>query len=288
VGANPDELFRLMRALSSLGIFAEGPSRAFKHTPLSEALRTGVPGSMHGLATMTGLMHLRAWPDVVHSVRTGAPAFDQVFGKGVFEHATSNPEAGAAFDAAMAGYTAATSGAVVAGYDFTPFHSIVDVGGGNGALLAAILSKAPAASGVCFDLPASAERAKVLLQERGLMGRCEVVGGDFFASVPAGADAYTLKMILHDWDDERSIVILKNVRKAMKPEARLLVIEAVIEPATCSGAPGKLMDLNMLVMTGGKERTAEEYAALFRASGFELSRVVPVPGGQAVVEGKPV
>jgi len=187
----------------------------------------------------------------------------------------------------MAGYTATTSAAVVSGYDFSGFEKIVDVGGGNGALIAAILDKVPGATGVTFDLPPSAARAKTYIGARGLAGRCEVVGGDFFESVPADGDAYALKMIVHDWDDERSIAILKNVRKAIRPDGRVLLMEAVIDPATAAGAPGKLLDVNMLVMTGGRERTAEEFAALYRASGFELTRIVQAGPMMSVIEGRP-
>src|SRR5882672_4666761 len=201
VGAEVESLYRLMRALAGLGIFAEAPGRTFSHTPLSLALRPGVPGSMHGLAVMTGLLHLRAWPEVAHSVKTGDTAFSKVFGKEIFAHVTTNAEAGQAFDEAMSSYTAATSNAVVGAYDFSPFEKIVDVGGGNGALIAAVLKQAPRAVGVTFDLPPSAERAKANLAAQGLAGRCEVVGGDFFESVPSGGDAYALKMIVHDWDD---------------------------------------------------------------------------------------
>jgi SAM-dependent methyltransferase len=288
VGADVDSLYRLMRALAGLGIFVEGPGRTFAHTPLSLALRPGVPGSMHGLAAMTGLLHLRAWPEIVHSVRTGETAFSKVFGKEIFAYVTSDAEAGQAFDDAMASYTAATSAAVVAGYDFSKFEKIVDVGGGNGALIAAILEKAPRAAGVTFDLPPSAERAKANLGARGLAGRCEVVGGDFFESVPSGGDAYALKMIVHDWDDARSIAILKNVRKAIRPDGRVLIMESVVDPTSGVGAPAKLLDVNMLVMTGGRERTAEEYAALYRSSGFELLRVVPAGPMLSVIEGRPV
>jgi SAM-dependent methyltransferase len=287
VSADVEALYRTMRALASLGIFAEGPGRTFSHTPLSLALRPGVPGSMHGLAVMTGLLHLRAWPEVVHSVRTGDTAFSKVFGKEIFAHVTTNAEAGQAFDEAMASYTAATSNAVVGAYDFSPFGKIVDVGGGNGALIAAILNQQTRAAGVTFDLPPSAERAKANLGAQRLAGRCEVVGGDFFESVPSGGDAYALKMIVHDWDDARSIAILKNVRKAIRPEGRVLIMEAVIDPASGAGAPGKLLDINMLVMTGGRERTADEFAALYRASGFELARIVPA-GPISVIEGRPV
>jgi hypothetical protein len=287
VGADVEALYRLMRALAGIGIFAEGPERTFSHTPLSLALRPGVPGSMHGLAVMTGLLHLRAWPEIAHAVKTGDTAFGKVFGKELFAHVTVDAEAGRAFDEAMAGYTAATSNAVVAAYDFSPFSKIVDVGGGNGALIAAILKRQPRAAGVTFDLPASAERAKENIGAQGLAGRCEVVGGDFFESVPAGGDAYALKMIVHDWDDDRSIAILKNVRKAIRPDGRVLIMEAVIDPASGAGAPGKLLDINMLVMTGGRERTAEEFAALYRASGFELTRIISA-GPISVIEGRPI
>jgi hypothetical protein len=288
LNADAESLYRLLRALAGLGIFVEGPARAFAHTPLSLALRAGVPGSMQGLALMTGLMHQRAWPEIVHSVRTGRTAFEKVFGRPLFEQLGADAEQGAAFDAAMAGYTAATSAAAVAAYDFGGYRKIVDVGGGNGALLAAILPKAPEASGVIFDLPPVAERARAFLARQNLVGRCEVVAGDFFASVPAGGDAYTMKMILHDWDDERAIAILKNVRKAIRPDGRLLVIEAVIDPQSGAGAPGKLLDLNMLVMTGGRERTADEFAALFRAGGFALDRIVPANPTVNVIEARPV
>jgi SAM-dependent methyltransferase len=288
VGADSESLYRLLRALASVGIFAEGPTRAFGHTPLSEALRTGVPGSMHGLAAMTSLLHLRAWPEIVHSVRTGQTALEKVFGRPLFAQLAADAEQGAAFDAAMAGYTAATSAAAVGAYDFARFRKIVDVGGGNGALLAAILPKTPQSSGVVFDLPAVAERARAFLASKELAGRCEVVTGDFFASVPSGGDAYTMKMILHDWDDARALVILKNVRQAIRPDGRLLVIEAVIDPQNGAGAPGKLLDVNMLVMTGGRERTADEFAALFRAGGFALERIVAANPTVNVIEARPV
>jgi hypothetical protein len=288
LSVNEDALYRLLRAAASVGIFAEGTGRAFGHTALSEALREGVPGSMRGLAVMTGLMHLRAWPEIVHSVRTGETAFAKVFGRPVFEQLGMDAELGAAFDAAMAGYTASTSAAAAGAYDFTPFRHIVDVGGGNGALLAAILANSPQASGVVFDLPSVAERARAFLGKQGLAGRCEVVGGDFFQAVPSGGDLYALKMILHDWDDERSVAILRNVRQAIQRDGRLVVLEAVIDPQSGTGAPGKLLDINMLVMTGGRERTKEEFAALFRASGFALERVVNANPTVNVIEARPV
>jgi hypothetical protein len=284
--AHADSVYRLMRALASLGIFAEGESpRTFAHTELSKALRSDVPGSMHGLATMTGLLHARAWPEVLHSVRTGETAFEKVFGKEIFDYLPTAPEAAAAFDAAMTGYTATTAVAVANGYDFSGVHKLLDVGGGSGALLGAIASRYAHVSGATFDLPHVAARAKEHLERTGVAGRCEVIGGDFFKSVPTGFDTYALKMVLHDWDDERSIAILKTVRKAIPADGRLLVIDAVL-PEGNEPAPGKLFDMNMLVMTGGRERTEREFAALFAASGFELVRVIRTPATD-IVEARP-
>jgi len=276
-----------MRALSSLGIFAQTQgSRTFTHTPLSEALRANVPGSMHGLANMTGMLHVRAWVDVAHSVRTGETAFSKVFGREIFDYLPTNPAAAAAFDGAMTGYTAATAAAVANAYDFSEVSKLVDVGGGSGALLCAIAARHPHVSGVTFDLPHVAARAKDHLLRAGVLGRCDVVAGDFFEAVPSGFDAYALKMVLHDWDDARSIVILKNVRKAIPAGGRLLVIDAVL-PEGNEPSPGKLFDMNMLVMTGGRERTEREFREILGAAGFELVRVVRTPGTD-IVEGRPV
>ncbi len=265
-GAHAPSLYRLLRALASIGLFAEDEQGRFANTPLSSALRSNVPGSMRGLARMTGRLHLRAWPEILHSVRTGGTAVAKVFGAEVFDHLARDPELARIFDEAFSGYTAAVSSAVAGAFDFSRFRRVVDVGGGSGALAAAIV-----------------ERAKEGLARRGLGDRVEAAGGDFFQSVPSGGDAYTLKMILHDWDDERSIAILKNVRRAIADGGRLLVIEAVIPPGNAP-SPGKLLDVNMLVMTGGRERTEEEYRALFAAAGFRLERVVPAHPSASVLE----
>jgi SAM-dependent methyltransferase len=286
-GADEDALYRLLRALASVGIFAERGDRSFSHTPLSEALRPGVPGSLHGVAVMTGLLHLRAWPEIVHSVRTGGTAFEKVFGMGIFEHLADDVEAAEAFDEAMAGFTAVTAAAVVKAYDFAPYATIVDVGGGNGTLLAAILHAHPELRGTNFDLPSVLERARTSLAAAGLGDRAEAVAGDFFTAVPAGGDVYTLKTIVHDWDDERAIAILKNVRRAMQPGGRVLVIESVIDPSGGTGAPGKLLDINMLVMTGGRERTPAEFAGLLAAAGLSLGRMVAATPTVHVIEGLP-
>ncbi len=284
--ANEDAIYRLLRALSSIGIFTETDPRTFAQTPLSEVLRPSVPGSMHGLAVVTGVLHLRAWPEVVHSVKTGETAVSKVFGKEVFEHLNDDSVAAAAFDAAMSGYTASVGKAVAAGYDFSRFKDIVDLGGGNGALLSHILPTCPDTRGITFDLDHVTARATEFLSKAGLAGRCEAMSGDFFKSVPA-ADAYLLKMILHDWDDEKSIAILKNIRKAMKPDGRVLAIEAVIPPGNAP-SPGKFLDVNMLVMTGGRERTEAEFRALYKAAGFELTRIVPAHPSAAIIEGRAI
>lgn len=285
IGADADALYRLLRALASLGIFREEGARSFAHTPLSSALKKDVPGSLHGLATMTSLLHLRAWPEVVHSVRTGQTAFAKVFGCDIFEYLPTDAEAARAFDAAMSGYTAMTANAVVATYDFAGCKKIVDVGGGLGVLVSAIIGKYPAANGATFDLPHVSERARAAVDRAGLGARVEVVAGDFFASVPP-ADCYTLKMILHDWNDDKSRAILSTLRKSIAPGGRVCVIEGVVPPGNAP-SPAKLLDINMLVMTGGKERTEAEYAALFAATGFRLTRVVPC-GAIDVVEAAPV
>jgi hypothetical protein len=282
--SNADALYRLLRALASLGIFRETEPQTFVQTPLSETLRRGVPGSVRGLAVLTGMLHLRAWPEILHSVKTGETALKRVFGRELFDQLAAQPELARVFDEAFGGYTAMVSGLVADQYDFGRFRRIVDVGGGNGSLVTAVLARSPGARGVTFDLPHVAARAQGAIAKTAVANRCETVGGDFFEAVPADGDAYTLKMILHDWDDHKSIAILKNVRKAIRPDGTLLVIESVVPPGN-EPSPSKLLDVNMLVMTGGRERTKDEYAGLFRASGFALERVIPC-GPTDVIEAR--
>jgi hypothetical protein len=286
--ADSRALYRLLRALAGVGIFAEGSEGSFVHTPLSSALRSNVPGSMHGLALMTGILHLHAWPELAHSVRTGETAFRKVFGSEIFEYVKSDSDAGAAFDAAMASYTAVSSGAVAAAYDFSSVGTLVDVGGGTGALVAAIVKKQPTLKAIVFDMPTVVERARAYLSTQGLEARVEVVGGSFFESVIAGGDTYTLKSVLHDWDDAQSIAILSNIRKVIPMHGRVLVIQSLIEEGNGAGAAGKLLDLNMLAMTGGRERTATELGALLDAAGFRSSRIIPAGPNISILEARPV
>ena len=282
-GAHPPTLYRLLRALASVGVFTEEEGRRFALTPLAELLRSDVPGSMRALARMYGAEQYRAWGDLVESVRTGGPAFDRVFGAPYFDYLGRSPEAGAVFNEAMTGWTTQVADAVVAAHDFAGAEKIVDVGGGHGLLLGTILRAHPAARGVLFDLPQVAAGARPLLEALGVAERCETAGGDFFAAVPDGGDVYLLAQILHDWDDERCRVILGTIHRAMRPDGTLLVVEQVLPPGD-EPSFGKWLDLHMLVLLAGRERAEAEYRALLGGAGFELTRVVPTRSGASIVE----
>ncbi len=277
-------LYRLMRALAAEDVFHELADRRFELGPLGEALRTDVEGSLAGWAEFVGTdPHRAAWGALLHSVRTGENAFTHVHGEDVWSHRSARPVENAVFNRAMAAAASATSAVVTAAYDFAPFRTIVDVGGGTGAFLAAILRSAPDACGVLFDLPHVVAGASPILERAGVADRCDVIGGSFFETVPADADAYVLQRVLHDWTDDDATRILAVVRDAIAPHGTLLVIEQVIAPPN-EGAAGKFSDLNMLVSPGGRERTAEEFAALFDAAGFRVTRIVAA-GPVGVVEG---
>ncbi len=280
-------LHRVLRALASVGVFTEASPGHFALTPTAALLRTGTPNSMRALAIMYAEEHARAWGEVLHSVRTGRPAFEQVYGMGLFEYYAEHPESDRIFNEAMVGWTNQVAGAVAGTYDFSPFGTVVDIAGGYGALLAAILRRNPNARGVLFDLPHVVAAAERELRAAGVANRCTCVGGDFFATELPEGDAYVLAQILHDWDDERSVAILKQCRRAMPDHGKLLVVEFVLPPGD-EPSFGKWLDLHMLMLNPGRERTAAEFDALFRASGFALARVIPTPPGPSVVEALPV
>jgi orsellinic acid C2-O-methyltransferase len=284
-------LKRVLRLLAAADVFTEDSEGRFALTPIGDYLRAGVPGSMRAAALLFGGITQRAWGDLLYSVKTGEPAFHQVFGQDSFTYFAKHPEEAANFDAAMGDFTSQIATAVARGYDFSGCHRVVDVGGGNGALLVGILGAHPSLKGTLFDLPQVVERARPRLREFGFADRCEVVGGDFFAEVPVGADAYLLKHVIHDWADERAVTILKNCRKAMRPASKLLIVEGVypvhIDQSEASRRAAA-NDVNMLVCTGGRQRSEAEFRSLFALAGFTLSRIIPTDMGFAsIIEGVP-
>ena len=276
-------LYRVLRSLAGVGVFRETGGRVFALTPLAEPLRTDAPGSMrNGLIFMGEQWHFQVWADMMHSVRTGRPAWGHTHGAEVFEYLAANPGHAEIFNGAMTDMSAVTAPAVVEAYDFSGFRTLADVAGGHGYLLSQILKANPGLAGVLFDVPQVIEGAGPLLEREGVAARVERVAGDFFAAVPR-ADAYVLKHIIHDWDDERAAAILRNVNAAMGPQARVLIVETVV-PEGNEPHYSKLLDLEMLASPGGIERTADEYAALLAAAGLRLSRIVPTRSPFSIVE----
>ncbi len=272
-GAEPQALHRLLRALASLGIFAEDPAGDFVLTPQAELLRTDVQGSLRDIALLYGDDWLwQAYGNMTHSVRTGAPAFTKTHGQPFYGYLHAHPRAAARFNAAMTGFSSHETAAILEAYDFSNARNVVDIGGGHGALLAALLRAHPQMSGTLFDLPSVLAGAASVLGEMGIAERARTVAGDFFDEAPAGADLYVMKSVLHNWDDTDAERILSTCRAAMAPEARLLVIERVV-PAGNAPAEAKLFDINMLVVAGGRERTEPEYRRLFEQAGLALTRV---------------
>lgn len=284
---HPDALDRILHLLSSVGVFTEVSPGCFGLTPLGECLRTGTPGSMRSWVRMTGFkVWFHVYPEALYSLRTGQPAFKKTVGANFFDYLAAHPDEDVLFNEAMTNFGQENSPAVIQAYDFSGIHKIVDVGGSHGSLLLAILQAHPDMTGVLFDLPLVVESARKKIAEADLAQRCEVVGGDFFVSLPAGGDAYLLRWIIHDWDDEHAVKILRNCRNAMNKTARLLLVEAII-PHEDALHPGKVIDFDMLVGLGGKERTEEEYSALFEASGFRLNRIIPTASPMCIIEGTP-
>jgi ubiquinone/menaquinone biosynthesis C-methylase UbiE len=279
-------LHRLLRVTASVGVFAENREGNFELTPLANYLQTGVPGSVRELTIMLGEdWKWQSWGELLYSVKTGKPAFEHVFGMGLFTYLAQNTEAGELFNQAMGNFTAQQASAVVNAYDFSQFARVVDVAGGNGTLLLAILKANPQPSGVLFDQPAVIKDALKHIESAGLAERCETVAGDFSRVVPQGGDAYLIKQAIHNWDDERAIKILQNCHRAMTPQGKLLVIEMIIPPGNEPFA-GKLSDLDMLVCTeGGRERTEAEFRTLFEAAGFKLTNIIPTQSLMNVIEG---
>ncbi len=283
-GTHGPTLYRVMRALASAGWFAQDETGRFELTPPAAALQSDVPGSLRFLAmTELGEEHYPAWEDLLYSVQTGETAFNHVFGMPNWDFWAKNPDNANTFNRAMANVTAVTEQAIMGSYSFSGIRKIVDVGGGSGSLMTAILKADSQTRGVIYDLPHVVEGARSRIASEALADRCEVVAGSMFDSVPGGGDAYVLKWIIHDWDEEKSVAILANCRRAMGAHAKLLLIESVIPPGN-QPYFHKFMDLNMLVMTGGRERTEAEFRSLLEAAGFRLDRIVNTPAEVSVLE----
>jgi hypothetical protein len=282
-GTHAGSLYRVLRALDSVGVFAEDSEGRFSLTPLGATLRTDVPGSLRFFAIEElGENHYPAWEKVLYSVQSGAIAFNHVYGATKWQYMTQHAEEAKIFDEAMASLSSVVAAAIAGAYDFSSSKTLVDVGGGDGSLVAAILRAHPHLGGVLADVPHVIDGARRRLENERLSDRCATTPIDFFKAVPSG-DTYVLKWIIHDWDDERSVTILKNCRTAMTIDGRVLIVEAVLRSANATSF-SKFMDLNMLVMTGGRERTENEYRALLDAAGLKLTKVIPTQTEMSIIE----
>ena len=284
-GTNSSALYRLLRALDSIGIFNENNDGLFELTPMASVLLSDLPVSLRSFAMLTGeRAWWNSWGKLLYSVKTGKPSFDRVFGMDFVEYLEKNPGYADTFNECMTSVSIVNNPGVVESYNFSDFNKIVDVGGGQGSLLSAILEANEGVTGILFERPQmirSLNNYKI-----GDCQRIECIGGDFFRSVPDGGDVYILKQIIHDWSDDLCVKILQNCKKAMVKKGRILVVEAVIETGNADEI-SNLFDLHMLVTSeGGKERSAFEFESLFRKAGFELTRIIKTPTSINIIEGQ--
>jgi hypothetical protein len=286
VGADPQALYRLMRATASVGVLAEGPDGKFSQTPMSTVLRSDATPSLRSFAIMGGReWHGRGWSQLEYCVRTGKQALDKIYGTHVFDFFKQHPAEAQIFNDAMTELSMIDGPAVADAYNFEGIHSIVDVAGGHGFLLATILERNPHLRGTLYEVPHVIEgAANGPLQP--VMERCTLACGDMFSSVPAGADAYIMKHIIHDWPDDLCIQLLKACRKGVNANGRLLVVDSVIRPGN-DFSPGKFLDLQMLIFPSGCERTEKQFCDLFATAGWQLRRIIPTAASDSIVEGIP-
>jgi hypothetical protein len=286
VGANEDALYRLMRGLTVAGLFSEGPLGSFRLTPMGATLRTDHPQSMRYFSIYQGQLNWDNWGALEYCVRTGKNAVEHLHGMKSFEYISGTPERADIFDRGMVNISDSELDPILAVYDFSRFKTIADIAGGLGPVLASILMLNPGAKGILFDLPITVEGAKSFIKSAGLQERVEIVAGNFFESVPAGADAYIMKHIVHDWSDEEAIQIMKNIRAKIPAGGKLLLMEQVV---TGPNEPhfAKYLDLEMMIATTGRERTEPEYRALLEKAGFRLDRIVPTIGLTSIIEASP-
>ncbi|OBK72716.1 hydroxyneurosporene methyltransferase [Mycobacterium sp. 1164985.4] len=288
VGADPDALYRLMRALSSKGLLDHHRDDTFSLTKVGDALRTDHPESMRDMVLFIG--HRARWEDwgsLLHSVQTGEPSVIKLRGMPYFDYLDTDPDLAQVFNKAMTATSGITNEIALGQYDFKDFKLIVDVGGGHGLLLSTILNGAPDARGIVYDLPSVVTDAPTTFKAAGVADRCIAEGGSFLERVPEGGDAYVMKNIIHDWDDANSLTILRNVRTAIAPHGKLLLLEMVL-PERATPFIGFQLDLEMLVTVGGKERTRADYSDLLRRAGFRLDRIIDTVTPISIVEASPI
>jgi O-methyltransferase domain/Dimerisation domain len=287
-GTDASALYRLMRTLTSSGVFAEDNQQRFTLTPIGATLQTDVPGSLRAWVLMQlGEEHYQAWGQLMHTVRTGQMAFDHAFGMGVWKYQAQHPEHAKIVDEAMANLVGVYDTAVLASYPFSTIDRLVDVGGGDGSLIIALLRANPKMRGVLFDLPHVTEKAKKRLVDAGLTGRCEVIAGDAFVSVPVGGDAYVLSRVMNGFNDKGALAILNNCYRAMTEKSKLLLIQRVLPVRVKHSSAVQalvLSDFNMMVMNGGRERTEAEYRTLLEAARFEVTKIIPTQSEMTVIE----
>lgn len=287
VGAQSQALYRVMRALSTVGIFVEHEGRHFSLTSVGKTLRTDHPQSMRYMAIFQSTFNWEHWGELEHCVKTGGDAVQHVHGESGFEHLAKHPERAEIFDRAMTNISKMEMESILAAYDFSGAKVLADIGGGHGALLASVLGLNPSMQGILYDLPHAIEGAMPLLKSSGISDRIDFKKGSFFDEIPAGADTYMMKHIIHDWSDEESIKIMKNIRAKIPAHGKLLVIETVI-PGKNVPHFSKFLDLEMLVVTTGRERTETEFHEIMKAAGFNLERVVPTISMANVLQAKPI
>lgn len=284
--SNADRLYRVMRALVSVGVFQEPQPRTFALTPTAELLRSDVPESRRGFvlfAAMPFVTHVNS--HVLHSVQTGQSAVEHLHGKPAFECLTTMPEVASAFNEAMTSISASLAPAVLDAYSLEGIGTLMDIAGGHGYFICQALERYPKMKGILLDLPSVVEGARPAIRERKMEHRCTPVAGNFFEHIPSGADGYFMQHILHDWDDEHCMTVLNNVKQALagRPNGRLIVVDIVL-PEDSQPHPGKLLDLMMMVFPGGRERSELEWRALFERAGFTIQRIVPTPTPDSVIE----
>jgi hypothetical protein len=286
IGADSSALYRLMRATACVGVLSEGPDGKFSQTPMSKVLRSDATPSLRSLAIMGGReWHGRGWSHLDYCVRTGKQALEKIYGAHIFEYFKQNPTEAQIFNDAMTQISMIDGPAVADAYNFDGIRSIVDIGGGHGLLLATILKKNPQMKGTLYEMPHVLEGARNG-PLKPVMDRCTLASGDMFSSVPAGADAYIMKHIIHDWPDDACVKILKACRASVNSAGKLLVVDNVILPGN-DFSPSKFLDLQMLIFPSGCERTEKQFRQLFAASGWQLNRIIRTAAADSIVEGVP-